>query len=212
MATEHDDGVRAEHDQGDPAQRRRRLPHVPKQVIAFIGVLCAGMLIGWVVFRDDDTTAAPAATTVAGQQIAADARVYPRLGLTLNLPKGWKTSFRQSVLTAVSRDETVSVAISAAGGGDAGQQVRRSDRNELKRLFKAQEISRNRAKVGTATTIVTELIGRARNRRPIRILSMGPSSRWRTYSIQSFTVLRPTSRRIAELRTLLASVRYRRPV
>ena len=194
----------------DDARRERRLP---KQLVAFAGVLLAGVLIGWVVFRDDDTPPVPATTTVAGQPIAADARVYPKLGLTLDLPKGWKTSFRGSVLTAVSRDETVSVALSIAGGAGTriGRRVRRTDRTELARLFRAREIGRNRAKVGTATTIVTELLGRARNGRPIRILSMGPSSRWRTYSVQSFTVLRPTAVRIAELRTLLASVRYRRP-
>jgi len=58
---------------------------------------------------------------------------------------------------------------------------------------------------------VTELVGRSRNGRPIRILSLGASSRWRTYSIQSFTVLRPPVRRLAELRTLTTSVRFRQP-
>lgn len=194
-------------DEGSTGGRRRRLA----QLIAFVGVLCAGVLIGWVVFRDDDAAPAPATTTAAGQPVAADARVYPKLGLTLDLPKGWRTSFRGSVLTAVSRNETMSLALSEAGGANAGPRVRRADRNELARLFKARELSRQRAKVGTAETIVTELVGRARNRRPIRILSMGASSRWRTYSIQAFTVLRPIARRVAELRTLLTSVRYRRP-
>ena len=214
MATEHDERASAEHDRHDERahrERRRRLPHIPPQVLAFAGVLFAGVLIGWVVFRDDESAPASATTTVAGQRVAADERVYPKLGITLDLPKGWKTSFRQSVLTAVSRDETVSVALSAAGGPGEGQRVRRSDRGALARLFKASELSRQRAKVGAETTIVTELVGRARNRRPIRILSMGVSSRWRTYSIQSFAVLRPTPRRIAELRTLLASVRFRQP-
>jgi hypothetical protein len=198
MAADHDD-----------AHTERRLP---KQLVAFVGVLLAGVLIGWVVFRDDEAAPAPAATTtVAGVRVAADARVYPKLGITLNLPKGWRTSFRGSVLTAVSRDETASVALSTAGGPADGPNVRRTDRTELKRLFKAREVGRSRAKVGTVTTIVTELVGRTSNRRPIRILSMGPSSRWSTYSIQSFTVLRPSSRRIAELRTLLASVRFRQP-
>ena len=200
-----------EDEQRPEDARRRRLPHVPNQVIAFIGVLLAGVLIGWVVFRDDEAAPAPATTTVGEPRVAADARVYPKLGITWDLPKGWKTSFRQSVLTAVSRDQTVSVALSAAGGARDGQRVRRADRNQLARLFRARELSRQRAKVGTETTIVTELIGRARNRRPIRILSMGTSSRWRTYSIQAFTVPRPTPPRIAELRRLLTSVRYREP-
>lgn len=195
----------------EPARApRRRRPRVPRQVIAFIGVLCAGVLIGWVVFRDDDA-AGPAPATSTLPAVASDSRTYPRLGLVLGLPKGWKTSFRGSVLTAASSDETVSAAFSLAGGAGDGRRVRRSDRDELARLFKAREISRERAKVGTATTVVTELLGVARNRRPIRILSMGVSSRWRTFSIQAFTVLRPAATRIAELRTLLSSVRYRRP-
>ncbi|HEV2774680.1 MAG TPA: hypothetical protein VGV90_03740 [Solirubrobacteraceae bacterium] len=214
MPTDRDEAEGAqhvEHDEGATRGERRRRPRIPPTVLAFAGVLCAGVLIGWVIFRDDESAPASDTPTVAGQRVGADARMYPKLGITLDLPKGWKTSFRRSVLTAVSRDETMSVALSAAGGADDGQRVRRSDRTQLARLFKANELSRHRAKVGTETTIVTELVGRARNRRPIRILSMGTSSRWRTYSIQAFTVLRPTARRIAELRTLLASVRYRQP-
>jgi len=213
MATEPDDVEHGEHDERDAGairERRRRLPSIPPRVLAFAGVLCAGVLIGWVVFRDEDSPA-PATSTVAAQRVAADERVYPKLGITLKLPRGWKASFRRSVLTAVARDETVSFALSAAGGGGEGPRVRRADRNELARLFKARELGRNRAKIGTATTIVTELLGRSRNGRPIRILSLGASSRWRTYSIQTFTVLRPASRRLAELRTLMASVRFHQP-
>jgi hypothetical protein len=176
-----------EPDEGSTPVRPPRRGRLPSQAVAFVGVLLAGVLIGWVVFHDDGSAPAPASSTAPA--VASQARVYPKLGVSLALPKGWKTSFRQSVLTAVSHDESVSVAL----------------------LFKARELSRQRAKVGTATTIVTELVGRAHNRRPIRILSMGTSSRWRTYSIQAFTVPVPSARRVAELRTLLASVRYRQP-
>lgn len=213
MATEQDDVEHGEHDRRDAGatrERRRRLPSIPPRVLAFAGALCAGVLIGWVVFRDEDSSS-PATATVAGQRVAADERVYPKLGVTLDLPRGWKASFRRSVLTAVARDETVSFALSAAAGGGEGPRVRRSDRNQLARLFKARELGRNRAKIGTATTIVTELLGRSRNGRPIRVLSLGASSRWRTYSIQTFTVLRPAARRLAELRTLMTSVRFQQP-
>jgi hypothetical protein len=211
MAEERDEG----HGEAPPARPRPR-PRARRkrlgiQALAFAGVLAAGLLIGWVLFRDDDSSQAPIPTTPAVAGVAVDARVYPKLGLALSLPKGWTTAFRGAVLTAASRDETVSVAISSAGNADAGPRVRRADRRELTRLFHAREVGRQRSKVGTATTIVTELLGRARNRRPIRVLSMGPSSRWRTYSIQSFAVLQPTPARIAELRALLASVRYREP-
>ena len=181
------------------------------KLIAFAGVLCAGVLIGWVVFRDDDGASTRAASGPEAQRVATETRDYPGLGLTFELPATWRTSFRGAVLTAAARDDSVSVALTNAGGPRDGQKVRRSDRDELARLFTAEQLSRQRAKVGTASTVVTELIGQTRDRRPIRILSMGASSRWRTYSIQVFTVPRPIARRIAELRTLLASVRYRKP-
>ena len=94
MATEPDEA-------STPPQRRRRRRRrrrglrrlldfrVSPQVIAFVGVLCAGVLIGWVVFRDDDST--PAATTTP--KVEVDTRVYPELGVSLGLPKTWKTSF-----------------------------------------------------------------------------------------------------------------------
>ncbi len=209
-------GVAAQHEEEPPAPRRRRRPRVPTQLIAFVGVLCAGLLIGWVLFHRDDSAPAPSPGATAAQgrravRIPVGRRVNPRLGLAFGLPKGWRTSIRRGVLNAASGDDTVSVAISAAGGPADGAKVRRSDRDELARLFNARELTRQRAKVGSAPTIVTEFVGRTRKRRRIRILSMGASSRWRTYSIQVFTVLQPTTVRLLELRTLLASVRYRQP-
>jgi hypothetical protein len=201
-----------EPDETAAADRPRRRPRVPTRLVAFAGVLCAGVLIGWVVFRgDDDGSGTPAASGPESQRVATETRDYPGLGLTFALPATWRTSFRGAVLTAAARDDSVSVALTNAGGPHDGQKVRRSDRTELARIFAADQLSRQRAKVGSASTVVTELIGQTRDRRPIRILSMGASSRWRTYSIQVFTVPRPIARRIAELRTLLASVRYRKP-
>ena len=202
-------------EQAEPptAAQPRRRPRFPVKLIAFAGVLCAGVLIGWVVFgaQDDAPATGSAAAGAAAQDVATETRDYPGLGLTFELPVTWRTSFRGAVLTAASRDDSVSVALTNAGGPNAGAKVRRADRTELARLFTAEQLSRQRAKVGSASTVVTELIGQTRDRRPIRILSMGASSRWRTYSIQVFTVPRPIARRIAELRTLLASVRYRKP-
>lgn len=185
------------------------------QVIAFAGVLCAGLLIGWVFFGRADSPSAPVTqgSAAAPKQAPVDfaTRLYPRLGLTLGLPEGWRTSFRRGVLNAAAGDQSVSVAISAAGGADAGAAVRGSDRKQLKRLFKAREITRQRGTVGSASTVVTELVGTTSKQQRIRILSMGPSSRWRTYSIQVFSVLQPAARRLQELRTLLDSLQYRKP-
>lgn len=205
MSTEDDERPAA-----PPARRRRR---IPGQLVAFVGVLCAGVLIGWVFFRDDGPPA-PAGTTATLDQRAlldTDRRAYPRLGVTLSLPKGWRTRFRRGVLNAASGDGRVSVAISAAGLAGDAKKVRRSDRRELARLFEARELGRRRGALGPESTIVTEFVGRTRKRQPIRILSMGASSRWRTYSVQVFTVLRPSPDRLVELSTLIASVRFVQP-
>jgi len=177
-------------------------------------VLCAGVLIGWAVFRDDDVSPAPVATSAILDQRArldVDRKQYPRLGVSLSVPKGWETAFRQGVFNVASPDKRVSVAISPAGSAGEGARVRLADRRELTRLFRARQLSRRRGKVGSERTIVTEFVGRTRKGQQIRMLSMGASSRWRTYSIQVFTALRPTPARLVELSTLIASVRFRRP-
>ena len=198
MSTEAEPGAAA-------AKRRWR---IPLQLVAFVGVLVAGVLIGWVVFHDDDGTRA---TTPAGGGPVVDPRVYPQLGLAIGVPQQWRTRFRQGVLNVASPDDSVSVAFSVAGGATIGPRVRRADRAQLKRLFKARELGRRRAKVGGASTILTELAGRTPKGQRIHVLSMGPSSRWRTYSIQVFTVPRPPSNRLPELRALLASIAFRQP-
>lgn len=209
MATERDDNPSV------PPRRQR--PRVPVRALAFAGVLAAGVLIGWVLFGGDESSPAPEAVATAtapakGQQrVAVDARLYPRFGLALGVPKGWRTTIRRGVLNVAGSDGRVSVAFSVSGRPGEGPRVRRSDRKELTRLFSARELSRQRAKVGAAPTIVTELAGRSRNRQPIRILSMAASSRWRTYSVQVFTAPAPGSKRLLELRALLTSVGFSQP-
>ena len=203
-----------DYDVEPPASRPRRRPRIPGRAVAFVGVLCAGVLIGWVVFRDDDRPPAPAGTSAALDQrtrLDVNRRDYPRLGMSLSVPKGWQTTVRQGVFNASSGDKRVSVAISAAGGPGDTTKVRDADRQQLKRLFRARERNRRPGRVGPAKTIITELAGRTRKGQRINILSMGASSRWRTYSVQVFTALRPTPARVVELSTLVASVRFRKP-
>jgi hypothetical protein len=206
--------VATEDEEQPPQARPRGRRRVPVTLLAFAGVLCAGVLIGWVLFRDDGDKAAPAATSAVLDQRArldVNRRAYPGLGVSLSEPEGWRTALRKGVLNVASADKRVSVAISAAGSPADAKRVRGSDRAELKRLFAARELDRRRGKVGTAKTIVTEFVGRTPKRQQIRILSMGASSRWRTYSVQVFTALAPTPTRLVELSTLIASVRFSRP-
>ena len=198
-----------------PARRRR----VPVRALAYAGVLAAGVIIGWVLFGNGDDGSSPApqraqTATAPGkgqQRVAVDARLYPSFGLALGVPKGWRTTIRRGVLNAASADSRISVAFSVAGGAGQGPRVRRADREQLTRLFHAREVSRQRAKVGAAPTIVTELDGRARNSQRVRILSMAASSHWRTYSVQVFSAPAPGARRLLELRALLTSVGYSQP-
>jgi hypothetical protein len=203
-----------EDDEQLPQRRPRERRRAPVVLLAFAGVLCAGVLIGWALFRDDGDTPAPAATSAVLDQrtpLDVDRRAYPRLGVSLSEPKGWSTELRRGVLNIASADKRVSVAISDAGGPRDAKKVRASDRKELVRLFKARELGRRRGTVGTAKTIVTELVGRTPKRQQIRILSMGASSQFRTYSVQVFTALAPTPTRLVELSTLIASVRFSKP-
>ncbi len=207
MTTDEDD----ERPQAPSARPRRR---VRVQAIAFVGVLCAGVLIGWVVFRDHRGSSATGGTSALLDQrtrLDVNRRSFPHLGVTLSVPKGWQTKQREGVLNAASGDDRVSVAISPAGGPGDAKKVRASDRVELARLFHAREVNRRQGKVGTERTIITEFVGRTRKRQRIRILSMGAASRWRTYSVQVFTALAPTATRVVELSTLIASVRFSDP-
>jgi hypothetical protein len=203
-----------ENDEQPPSRRGRERRRGPVVLLAFVGVLCAGVLIGWVLFRDDGDTTAPVATSAILDQRArldVNRHAYPRLGVSLSQPKGWKTTLRRGVLNIASADKRVSVAISDAGGPRDAKKVRGSDRAELARLFKARELGRRRGAVGTSKTIVTEFVGRTPKRQQIRILSMGASSRFRTYSVQVFTALVPSATRLVELSTLIASVRFSKP-
>ena len=74
-----------EEDEAPTAAKPRRRPGLPTKLIAFAGVLCAGVLIGWVVFRDDDGggSGTRAASGPEAQRVATEQRDYPGLGLSV---------------------------------------------------------------------------------------------------------------------------------
>jgi len=192
-------------------QRRRRGRRVVGRLLVPVAAIGVGVALGWLLFGRDDDGPAAARTATQEVRVRVDQRTFAKFGIALGRPKGWSTSVRRGVLSASSSDTSMTVAISVAGGSGKAQAVRASDRKELKRLFKAREVSRQRSSVGTASTLVTELVGTQSKGRRIRILSMGASSRWRTYSVQVFTVPQPSTARLLEMRALLASVRYSKP-
>jgi hypothetical protein len=150
-------------------------------------------------------TAAPA--TPAGSTPAS----FDQFGLSAQLPHGWGASVRKGVLALAAPDQSVSLTMSMANGRPDVHLVRRADRLQLKRIFHARILTRERSKIGTLPTLVTELAGRTNKGHPIRILSSGVTTRWRTYSIQAFTVPKPAPQRALEFDTLLHSFRFREP-
>ena len=73
---------------------------MPVRAIAFLGVLAASMLIGSVLFSNNDAlagAAAPRRPRPPGKgeaRVDVDARLYQRFGLALGLPKGWRARVR----------------------------------------------------------------------------------------------------------------------
>ena len=172
-----------------------------------------GLLIGWAVFGGGDgkastdaTTPAVSATTGAGAVVR-----FGQYGITLRRPAGWSSTITKGVLNLAAPDSTISLAVSMAPGHPGVKGVRRSDREELARLFHAREVDRRRYAVGPLNTLVTEMVGRTGQGHPVRVLSMGVSSRWRTYSVQVFSAPHPPRARALELQGLVACFAFARP-
>ncbi len=216
MTADTEEPATDEPDRGspsDPKSTMARRPGRRRRIVRRLGIpavaVGVGLGLGWLLFDDDGQPVA--GTSTQQVRIDVDPRTFKKFGIAFGRPKGWSAAVRRGVLNASSPDSSMSVAISIAGASGKEQQVRASDRKELKRLFKAKEVGRRRSSVGTAPTLITELTGTQSKGRRIRILSMGLSSRWQTYSVQVFTVPQPSSRRVLELRALLSSVRYSKP-
>ncbi len=179
-----------------------------------IGALLAvaiGVVIGWMLFRDDGAPAPPQATTPLTTTGAGAPARFSQFGLRFQRPAGWTSTIEQGVLNVSAPDKSVSVAVAMPPGKPDVKGLRGSDREELAKLFDAREVGRRRYAVGPLPTLVTELLGRTEAGREIRILSMGVSSRWRTYSVSIFSAPQAQQGRALELQTLIASFEFRKP-
>jgi hypothetical protein len=171
-----------------------------------------GVGLGWLLFHGSGETrvitraaASPAAT--AGSTPAS----FDQFGLSAQLPHGWGATVRKGVLALAAPDQSVSLTISMAGGRPDVKLVRRADRIQLEKIFHAHLVTKTRSRIGTLPTVLAELAGRSKSGHPIRILASGVTSRWRTYSIQGFTVPEPPAQRALEFDSLVASLRFRAP-
>lgn len=172
-----------------------------------------GVLIGWAIFHgggdDSGRAGAAAPVTVPGAQ-AAPAR-FNQFGITFQRPAGWSTEIKEGVLNVAAPDRTVVLTVSKPPGKPDVRELRGNDREELKKLFDAKEVQRRRFSVGPLDTLVTEMLGKTRTGRKVRILSMGVSSKWATYSIQVFSAPKLSAQRALELQSLINSFKFHKP-
>lgn len=194
-------------------QNLRRVLDSPsgRLIIGASLAVAIGVIIGWALFRDDNAPTPPQATTPLTTTGAGAPARFSQFGLRFQRPAGWTSTIRQGVLNVAAPDNTVSVTVAMPPGKPDVQGVRGADRKQLLELFDAREVDRRRYAVGPLPTLVTEMLGRTETGRKIRILSMGVSSRWRTYSVQVFSAPQAQQARALELQALIASFEFRKP-
>lgn len=201
--------------QGQNPADQRRGPS--PRVLAAAVALAAGLLLGgWALLGGGGdgspaATSQPATTPAAATAVRTVSATYPRFGLRFARPAAWRSAVKRGSLGITSTDRTISVAVSMPPGRPAARIISRTDRVELRRLFHAREVGRQRSHLGPLATTITELVGRTAKHHRVRILAMAVSSRYRTYSVQVFTVLKPQRRHLREVEALLASLRFSAP-
>lgn len=173
--------------------------------------LAIGVLLGWLLFHGRASTPT-ASTPTAPAAVAGSTRLsFGQFGVSMELPRGWGSQIRKGVLDLAAPDRTISVTLAMAPGRPDVHAQGRKDRVQLEHLFHAHVVSRTRSKVGTFPALISELRGRTAKGQPVRILSTGLTTRWRTYSIQIFTTPQPPAQRALEFDTLMSTLRFRAP-
>lgn len=197
--------VSAERSESTPPWRNLNVSL--RQALVVAAALLLGGFLGWLLFADHGGGPSGGRAAIAPTKLRV--ATYPTIGLGLAQPTTWHGSLQRGVVRLLSSDQSVSVAISAPAAAGQDAQLRRADATDLRRLFRPSRLlGRQRGKIGGLPALITELVGTSPRRSKIRILSTALSSPYRSYSIQVFTALRPSSQRLLELRSVLASVRF----
>jgi hypothetical protein len=135
-----------------------------------------------------------------------------RAGYRLRHPSDWiQRTGRGGSVELASPDGSVALAISSPTAGRIPVTVTRAGIAQLGRAYRpARVLSRTGGKLGPLPARTIELSGRAKGR-PVRALLAVAASRYRTYTAQVTTQLRPSGRRLREAQAILASLRFSRP-
>jgi hypothetical protein len=184
-------------------------------VVSLVGALLVGGAIGWLVLGGSGSSTSSSTKPGTHQvQVSLRRGVYPPLGLALEQPTSWLTSSPAGTLTLASPDAGLtSMTISDPAPAGNANKLRPAINSQLVKTFSpAKVIAQRHGPIGKTAAITTAILGTGGGKRQILILSTAISSPYRTYSIQVFfKAPRPTAQSLAEVRNMLASIRFFAP-
>jgi len=183
-------------------------------VVSVIGALLVGGAIAWLLIGNGSGSGSPASKPGTEVQISLRRGIYPPLGLALEQPTSWLTSTPGGVLTLASPDAgqtSLTISDPAAAGNETT--LRPEINSQLVKTFSpAKVIAQRHGPIGKVQAITTAILGSRGGKHQILILSTAISSPYRTYSIQVFfKAQKPTNQSLAEVRNMLASIRFFAP-
>ncbi len=166
------------------------------------GVLVAAVVLG--PFGDPEPSGKPKIQPVRLVSV-------PQLGIAFAHPRTWSRSVSGRVIRLSGPDRTATLTIASPIAGRHTQQGKDDLEAALRRRLRPAKIVRDGpAKIGRRPATSFELTGTSAGK-PIRMLVLVGSSRYRTYAITLLTPRRPSAKRLAEAQQILATVRLPKP-
>ena len=136
----------------------------------------------------------------------------PPLGYAFSHPRSWKRSVSQRVIRLQSPDGTAIMIFSSPVAGREPRLVKDALRRGLhQRLKRVTTVRDGKGRVAGRTVDTIELLG-VGTRGRVRALGIVATSPYRTYAITLLTPARPSRKRLAEVASILETVRFSKPV
>lgn len=135
----------------------------------------------------------------------------PPLGLGFVHPTSWQRTVRKRIIGLRAPGGSVLVFFSSPVAGAEPQRVKAAAERQLRKQFAPSTIVREGpGRLGNREAASFELKGRDKSG-PVRALVLVEDTRYRTYAVTVLTGAEPSRRRLAEVRQIIASVRFSKP-
>ncbi len=136
----------------------------------------------------------------------------PQLGLAFAHPRTWVRSVSGRVIRLRSPDGTTLLTFTSPTAGHHTQRVKSETEQELLTRFAPAKVAHEGpAKLGERAVTSFELSGFSPDNDAVRVLVLVGATEYRTYTVTLLTPLRPSSKRVAEVQQILATVRLTKP-